>query len=59
MPLAPDTYHLTPSRRLRVGFITPALYWGGAERWMLDLARLSADRLDWVGVLYRYRRGHQ
>ena len=36
--------------KLRVGFITPALYWGGAERWMLDLARLSADRLDWIGV---------
>ena len=37
-------------RKLRVGFITPALYWGGAERWMLDLARLSTDRLDWVGI---------
>jgi len=38
------------TRRLRVGFITPALYWGGAERWMLDLARLSSHALDWVGV---------
>lgn len=50
------TRPITPSgkprdgKQLRVGFITPALYWGGAERWMLDLARLSQDRLDWQGV---------
>jgi len=36
--------------RLKVGFITPALYWGGAERWMLDLARFSGHALQWVGV---------
>ena len=35
--------------RLNVGFITPALYWGGAERWMLDLARWSRSRLHWTG----------
>jgi len=36
-------------RRVRVGFLTPSLYWGGAERWMLDLARHSRRDLDWVG----------
>ncbi|NCC93601.1 MAG: glycosyltransferase [Opitutae bacterium] len=36
--------------RLKVGFVTPALYWGGAERWMLDLARFSGHALEWVGV---------
>jgi len=35
--------------KLRVGFITPALYWGGAERWMLDLARFSGHAIEWVG----------
>lgn len=49
-----------PGRKLRVGFITPSLYWGGAERWMLDLARMSTDLLDWVGcacvtTMYRDR----
>ncbi|NLG44817.1 MAG: glycosyltransferase family 4 protein [Phycisphaerae bacterium] len=46
-----DTLHLNgPNRqRLRIALITPALYWGGAERWMLDLARATRDRLDWVG----------
>ena len=34
---------------IRTAFITPALYWGGAERWMLTLARESARELDWVG----------
>ena len=38
------------TRQLKVGFITPALYWGGAERWMLDLARFSGHAIDWVGV---------
>jgi glycosyltransferase involved in cell wall biosynthesis len=40
---------LPTAHRLRVGFITPALYWGGAERWMLDFARFSRDEIDWVG----------
>jgi len=34
---------------LKIGLITPALYWGGAERWMLDLARKTAGLLEWVG----------
>jgi glycosyltransferase involved in cell wall biosynthesis len=38
------------ARKLKVGLITPALYWGGAERWMLDLARFSGHAIDWVGV---------
>lgn len=37
-------------RKLRVGFITPSLYWGGAERWMLDLARFSGHAIEWTGV---------
>lgn len=38
------------ARKLKVGLITPALYWGGAERWMLDLARFSGHAINWVGV---------
>jgi glycosyltransferase involved in cell wall biosynthesis len=40
----------TPTRKkLRVGFITPTLYWGGAERWLLELGRFTRHDLDWVG----------
>jgi glycosyltransferase involved in cell wall biosynthesis len=35
--------------RLKVAFLTPSLYWGGAERWMLDLVRFSRQQLRWVG----------
>lgn len=34
---------------IRAAFVTPALYWGGAERWMLDLARYSRKQVEWVG----------
>lgn len=34
----------------RVGFLTPVLNVGGAERWMLTLARNSAST-NWVGVV--------
>jgi len=34
---------------IKAAFITPALYWGGAERWMLTLARETAGDLHWVG----------
>ena len=34
---------------IRAGFITPSLYWGGAERWLHDLALFSRDRIAWVG----------
>jgi glycosyltransferase involved in cell wall biosynthesis len=30
--------------------ITPALYWGGAERQLLDLARFSGDAIEWTGI---------
>ena len=33
----------------RVGFIAPSLYCGGAERWMLSLARYMKD-VRWVGT---------
>ncbi len=45
---------LLPDRKLRVGLITPALYWGGAERWMLDLAGFSGHAIDWVGCASVY-----
>lgn len=34
---------------IRAGFITPGLYWGGAERWLHDLALYTKDRIAWVG----------
>lgn len=37
--------------RIRVGIVTPALYLGGAERWILTLlAWCDRARIDWVGV---------
>ncbi len=39
----------THTTKLRAGLVTPALYWGGAERWMLDLARFSTHAIDWTG----------
>lgn len=38
-------------RRIRVGFITPNLNCGGAERWILSLCKhLPRDRIDVVGI---------
>ena len=37
-----------PSNKLRVGFICCSLYVGGAERWMISLAK-STPRLKWIG----------
>lgn len=33
----------------KVAFLTPSLYWGGAEQWMLDLARFSRHSIHWTG----------
>ena len=41
---------ISSNGRLRVALLTPSLYWGGAERWMLDLVRYSRDRIHWTGV---------
>jgi len=54
--------HRSPERRvpvpgepLRVGLLTPSLGVGGAERWMISLAR-HADprRIQWVGTALTY-----
>lgn len=35
--------------RVRVGVLAPILYQGGAESWLLGLARHTQDQLDWQG----------
>ena len=40
-----------PDGRIRCGLLTPALLYGGAERWLIDLIRATdARRLRWEGV---------
>lgn len=36
-------------RPIRAGFITPSLYWGGAERWLHDLALFTQGIIYWTG----------
>jgi glycosyltransferase involved in cell wall biosynthesis len=46
---------LIASRPIRAGFITPSLYWGGAERWLHDLALLTQGRIYWMGCAVTHR----
>ncbi len=42
-------------QRLRAGFLTPSLLLGGAERWMISLARHSDPRMiEWTGAELLY-----
>lgn len=41
----------TPSRPLRVVFLTPSLHMGGAERWILSLAGNFQDGCEAAGVV--------
>ena len=41
-------------RKLRIGFVTPALYWGGAERVLVNLARELKDRVQFTGCALCY-----
>lgn len=44
-------YHSTILVRLRVAFLTPTLLMGGAERWMISLARCcDPRRIEWTGT---------
>lgn len=40
---------MTLDRRIRAAFITPSLYWGGAERWLYDLAKHTDGSVYWTG----------
>lgn len=47
-----STRRLNSGGRLRVGFITPGLGMGGAERWVVTLAKhLSAETIEVAGIL--------
>lgn len=39
-----------PRRKLRAAFLTPSLRLGGAERWLISLARASRDGVEWTGT---------
>jgi hypothetical protein len=39
-----------PRRRLRAAFLTPSLRLGGAERWLISLARASREGIEWTGT---------
>jgi hypothetical protein len=39
-----------PRRRLRAAFLTPSLLLGGAERWLISLARASREAIEWTGT---------
>lgn len=44
-----------PGEPLRVGLLTPSLGLGGAERWMISLARhADSSRIRWVGTALTY-----
>ena len=36
-------------RKLRIGMVTPALYWGGAERVLVNLGRELREQVEWTG----------
>lgn len=38
------------SQAPRIGLVTPSLYPGGAEQWMLQLIRTTSGKIDWSGV---------
>src|SRR5437773_2762009 len=41
-----------PAQRVRAAFLTPCLLMGGAERWMISLARAcDRRRVEWVGTV--------
>jgi glycosyltransferase involved in cell wall biosynthesis len=42
------------NRKLRIGILTPALFWGGAERCLINLARELRDRVEWTGCAMVY-----
>jgi len=40
------------NQKIRVGFVTPSLAMGGAERWMLSLAKhCDPNKIEWVGTV--------
>lgn len=53
-----STRRTKPSGRLRVGFITPGYGMGGAERWVVTLAKhLAPSLIEVAGILSRVKEG--